>query len=176
MNKKILINIIGAIFIFLIGFIIHNLYDWFPNIFISIISPVNESIFEHIKLIFTSYIIWLIVKYFIYKNNNLEENNLILKEVITTLFSIILFLIIFLPIYNKFGENLFITLFIYFISITISQILNYFITIKKESRILDIIGVGIIIIFYIITTYLTYKPPINDFFLDPTNNSYGLNK
>ena len=98
MNKKILINIIGAIFIFLIGFIIHNLYDWFPNIFISIISPVNESIFEHIKLIFTSYIIWLIVKYFIYKNNNLEENNLILKEVITTLFSIILFLIIFLPI------------------------------------------------------------------------------
>jgi len=176
MNKKILINIIGAIFIFLIGFIIHNLYDWFPNILISIISPVNESIFEHIKLIFTSYIIWLIVKYFIYKNNNLEENNLILKEVITTLFSIILFLIIFLPIYNKFGENLFITLFIYFISITISQILNYFITIKKESRILDIIGVGIIIIFYIITTYLTYKPPINDFFLDPTNNSYGLNK
>ena len=176
MNKKILINIIGAIFIFLIGFIIHNLYDLFPNILISIISPVNESIFEHIKLIFTSYIIWLIVKYFIYKNNNLEENNLILKEVITTLFSIILFLIIFLPIYNKFGENLFITLFIYFISITISQILNYFITIKKESRILDIIGVGIIIIFYIITTYLTYKPPINDFFLDPTNNSYGLNK
>jgi len=176
MNKKILINIIGAIFIFLIGFIIHNLYDWFPNILINIISPVNESIFDHIKLIFTSYIIWLIVKYFIYKNNNLEENNLILKEVITTLFSIILFLIIFLPIYNKFGENLFITLFIYFISITISQILNYFITIKKESRILDIIGVGIIIIFYIITTYLTYKPPINDFFLDPTNNSYGLNK
>jgi len=176
MNKKILINIIGAIFIFLIGFIIHNLYDWFPNILISIISPVNESIFEHIKLIFTSYIIWLIVKYFIYKNNNLEENNLILKEVITTLFSIILFLIIFLPIYNKFGENLFITLFIYFISITISQILNYFITIKKESRILDIIGVGIIIIFYIIIIYLTYKPPINDFFLDPTNNSYGLNK
>ena len=32
------------------------------------------------------------------------------------------------------------------------------------------------IIIYITTTYLTYNPLINNFFLDPISNSYGLNK
>lgn len=176
MNKKLIINIIGTIFIFIIGFIIHNLYEWFPNILTGVFAPVNESIFEHIKMIFTSYIIWIVIKYFIYKKNDLIEKSFIFKELITTIFAIIIFLIIFLPIYNKFGENLPLTLFVYFISITASLIFNYFFAIKKESRILNIIGVISIILIYIITTYLTYNPIICDFFLDPTNNSYGLNK
>lgn len=176
MNKKIIINIIGTIFIFLIGFIIHNLYEWFPNTLTSIFAPVNESIFEHIKMIFTSYMIWILIKYFIFKKNNIKENSFVLKELLTTILSIIIFLAIFLPIYNKFGENLPLTLFIYFVSITISFIINYFFNIKKESRILNTIGVIGIIVIYIITTYLTYNPIICKFFLDPTNNSYGLNK
>ena len=176
LNKKLIINIIGTIFIFLIGFIIHNLYEWFPYGLTSIFAPVNESIFEHIKMIFTSYMIWIIVKHFILKKNNLKENSFVFKELLTTIFSIIIFLIIFLPIYNKFGENLSLTLLIYFISIALSFIFNYLINIKKESRTLNIIGVISIIIIYIITTYLTYNPIICNFFLDPTNNSYGLNK
>lgn len=170
------INILAVLFIFLIGFIIHNLYEWFPNIITLVISPVNESVFEHIKMIFSSYILWIIIKRYLYTKYNIPENNFILKEVLTALFNIGIFLLIFLPIYNAFGENLFITLFIYFISIVISQALNYFVKIKKESSILDIIGVLLIIVFYITTTYLTYNPIISEFFLDPKSNSYGLNK
>lgn len=176
MNKKAIINIIGTFFIFLIGFIIHNLYEWFPNVLTSIIAPVNESIFEHMKMIFTSYIMWLIIKIFIYKKYNIKENSFIFKELITTIFTIILFLIIFLPIYNKFGENLFLTLFIYFVSICASQIFNYIFNTKKESRVFNTIGLLSIIVIYAITTYLTYNPIICDFFLDSSNNSYGLNK
>ena len=59
MNKKI-INIIGVFFIFLLGFIIHSIYEWMPNGIIAIFVPVSESIFEHIKMIFTSFMIWII--------------------------------------------------------------------------------------------------------------------
>lgn len=176
MNKRILINFIGVIFIFFIGFIIHNLYDWFPNIITLIISPVNESIFEHLKMILSSYVIWIIIKYLIYKKCNLEKNSFFFKELLTVIFNIILFLSIFLPIYNAFGENLIITLLIYFISIIITSILNYFFKIKIESKLLNIIGIIFMIIIYITTTYLTYNPLINNFFLDPISNSYGLNK
>ncbi len=175
MNKKI-ITIISVIFIFLIGFIIHNLYEWCPNIVTLILSPVNESVFEHMKMIYTSYIIWIIVKYFILKKYNIKENNFLLKELLTFLFNIALFLTIYWPIYSKFGENMLVTLIIYLISIIISQVLNYFIEFKKDSNVLNIISLIVIFLIYAFTTYLTYNPPICKFFLDPTNNSYGLNK
>lgn len=164
------------IFIFLIGFIIHNLYEWCPNIVTLILSPVNESVFEHMKMIYTSYMIWIIIKYFILKKYNIKENNFLLKELLTFLFNIALFLTIYWPIYSKFGENMLVTLTIYLISIIISQVLNYFIEFKKDSNVLNIISLLVIFLIYAFTTYLTYNPPICKFFLDPTNNSYGLNK
>ena len=164
------------IFIFLIGFIIHNLYEWCPNIVTLILSPVNESVFEHMKMIYTSYIIWIIVKYFILKKYNIKENNFLLKELLTVLFNIARFRTIYWPIYSKFGENMLVTLTIYLVTIIISQILNYFIEFKKDSNVLNIISLIVIFLIYVFTTYLTYNPPICRFFLDPTNNSYGLNK
>lgn len=174
--KKKIIQIISILFIFLIGFIIHNLYEWCPNIVTLILSPVNESVFEHMKMIYTSYIIWIIIKYFILKKYNIKENNFLLKELLTFLFSITLFLTIYWPIYSKFGENMLVTLTIYLVTIIISQILNYFIEFKKDSNVLNIISLLVIFLIYAFTTYLTYNPPICKFFLDPTNNSYGLNK
>lgn len=174
--KKKIIQIISILFIFLIGFIIHNLYEWCPNIVTLILSPVNESVFEHMKMIYTSYIIWIIVKYFILKKYNIKENNFLLKELLTFLFNITLFLTIYWPIYSKFGENMLVTLTIYLVTIIISQILNYFIEFKKDSNVLNIISLIVIFLIYAFTTYLTYNPPICKLFLDPTNNSYGLNK
>lgn len=174
--KKKIIQIISMIFIFLIGFIIHNLYEWCPNIVTLILSPVNESVFEHMKMIYTSYIIWIIVKYFILKKYNIKENNFLLKELLTFLFNITLFLTIYWPIYSKFGENMLVTLTIYLVTIIISQVLNYFMEFKKDSNVLNIISLLVIFLIYAFTTYLTYNPPICKLFLDPTNNSYGLNK
>ena len=176
MMKKITTNIVAVIFIFLIGFVIHNLYEIFPNPISAIVFPVNESIFEHVKLIFSSYMLWILIKYFLYKKDNVIENNYLLKELLTLLFEIFLFLLVFIPVYKTFGENLFITLLIYFITILIAQIINYFILFKNDYKILKIISFIVIVLIYLIFLIWTYKPPINDFFIDPTNNSYGLNK
>lgn len=175
MNKKV-INIIGTLFIFLIGFIIHNLYKWFPSVLTLILSPVSESLFEHLKMILTSYMIWIIIKYLIFKKYNIHENNFLFKELLTTIIGISLFYLVYIPIYNATGENLLVTLFIYFFSISVTEIINYFINFKKDINWLKSLSIIVIILIYTITTYLTYKPPIIDFFLDPTNNSYGINK
>ncbi len=90
--------------------------------------------------------------------------------------NIIMFLIIYLPIYYNFGENLLITLLIYFLTILISNTINYFVRFKKDYKYLKVIGITLIILMYITTTYFTYNPLKNSFFIDPTNNSYGLNK
>ena len=175
-KNKIIINVIAAIFIFLIGFIVHGIFEWISFKLLAIFFPVNESIFEHIKMIFTSYIIYIIIKKIILKKLNIKENNFLFKELITTIFEIIIFLSAFLPLFYTHNENIMITLLVYFITIVISMIFNYFITFKNNYKILNILSFIVIIIIYIIFGHLTFKTPINDFFLDSTNNSYGLNK
>lgn len=175
MSKK-TINIIGIFIIFLLGFLVHGIYEWFPNILSIIFFPINESIFEHTKMIFTSYMIWIIIKYFILKRKNLIENNFLFKELITTFIEIVIFLIVYIPVHNNTIDSLTITLLIYFITIVISQIINYYITFKNDYKYLKILSIIVIVITYAVSTYLAYKPPINSFFIDSTNNSYGLNK
>ena len=48
--------IISSIILFGLGFIYHGVYDMVPSIITSIFFPVNESVFEHNKMILTSYI------------------------------------------------------------------------------------------------------------------------
>ena len=58
--KKILKN---TIIIYLICVIDHFLYTIIPNPITSIISPTNESIFQHLKMLFISSIIYSLINY-----------------------------------------------------------------------------------------------------------------
>ena len=52
--KKIIIN---SSIIFAMCFIFHFAYQVLPNFITSIISPVNESIYEHFKMLFMTTLI-----------------------------------------------------------------------------------------------------------------------
>ena len=64
MNKKFVI--INTILTFAIVFLVHNIYKWIPSV-ITTIFPVNESLFEHMKLIFISPVISSLSIYLFYK-------------------------------------------------------------------------------------------------------------
>lgn len=162
-------KIFSSILIFLISSIVHNLFDTFPNNITLIFSPINESIWEHMKMIFTSYMIFLIIKYIYYKIKDVNTSGIIFNEVVLSIINIIIFLIIYLPLYYLFGENLIVTLIIYFITILITRNFN----IRKG---LNLQGLVLIITIYSVFTYLSYNPLKLDIFRDPTNNTYGLNK
>lgn len=160
--------------IFAVSFLFHNMFTWFPNYFMTIF-PVNESLYEHLKLIYLSSIVSGFILYIIYFIKNKKINNFYISLFITTLLNILIFYAIFLPIYYRFGENMIVTLSVYFISIIISQIINYYlINREKDNRNLNIIGFILIIITYVLLMYFTYNPIGNDFFIDPKTNEYGF--
>lgn len=163
-------KIYSSIIIFLLSTLVHSLYDLFPNSITLIFSPINESIWEHMKLIFTSYILFMIIKLIYYKIKKINKKNTIFKELTLSIFNIIIFLIIYLPIYYIFGENLIVTLSIYYLTILLTR----FIKIKKDLNLS--LSLLIITIIYILFTYLSYNPILIDIFKDPLNNTYGLNK
>lgn len=170
MYKKI---ILSSFIIFILSTLFHSLYNYLPCFLTSIIVPVNESIFEHMKMIFTSYMFYLLIKILF---NKKHENNLISSFVIASLFNIVIFLIIYIPIYLLFGEKLVVTLILYFITILISNYLMYKIQNKKINSKINKYSVYIIPLVYIVFTLFTYFPLKNMLFLDPTSNTYGIIK
>ena len=48
----------------LAGTLLHFLYDWLPNPLTALIAPVNESVWEHLKLLFWPYLgaAWCLVR------------------------------------------------------------------------------------------------------------------
>lgn len=171
-NKKVLF--IETITIFLGMFLFHNIYNWFPNFLTASFFPVNESLFEHLKLMFTTQIIISLIIYLILKIKRIKFSNYLLGLLVSTIVTISLFFLIYLPIYNRFGENLFLTMSIYLITLIIGNIIFYLISKRKHEFLLNLISLVIISIIAVILIYFTFNPLKNDFFFDSIEEIYGI--
>ena len=61
-KKQIYIN---TFITFALCFLTHFLYDLFPNALTALLFPVNESIWEHMKMLYSTIILYGIIMYFI---------------------------------------------------------------------------------------------------------------
>ena len=173
MNLK-KVKVVGAIFVFLSCVGLHFLYEFLPNFFVSIFAPVNESIWEHMKLIFSSFVLYGVIEYLIIRKKVLFNNYLFQLFLVPTL-GIICYLVFFLPFYSIFGENIFISIGLLIVIIILEEILSFYILTSKKIRCGGLIGLIGIVLWYIVFGILTYNPPHNHLFLDITTNTYGIN-
>ena len=57
----------GMVFTFFFGVLLHFVYGWSRNsLLVAFIAPTNESLFEHLKLLMTPFLIWAMVEYAYY--------------------------------------------------------------------------------------------------------------
>lgn len=149
--------------IFGLSFITHNLYEINNNIIFKALFPINENIFQHLKMIFSTYMIVSCLEYLIM--NKRYKYNLLFSNVVSSISCILIFLIMFMPLYIIFSHNIIITLSLYFISIIISSYISFKIAnITTYNNNLRKISYFIIIISYIIFIFFTYFPLNNIFF------------
>lgn len=52
-KRQLILTFIAAV---LAGCVLHFVYGWFPSAVTALISPVNESLWEHVKLVFWPYL------------------------------------------------------------------------------------------------------------------------
>lgn len=174
-NNK-LIVIVNTIAIFFAMFLFSFMYEWFPNFLTAAIFPVNESLFEHLKLMFSSTMIVSLIVFFIFKLKHIKINNYFLGLFLSTLLQIVLYFIVYIPLYNHFGENLVIAMGLYLIVLIISEYSFYLIMTKiKNNDLYNAISTILLSISFFVLVYLTFNPRINDFFFDPIEEKYGIN-
>ena len=169
------IKIIAVLGIFLLSFISHFAYELFPNIIFSFIFPVNESIWEHMKIIFTSTLIYGIIDYLLLKKYKIKYNNFPFQLYFTSLIGIPIYLVIYLPLYKLLGENMVISISLLLLVYIITQIVSYNILKEKELKSLNIIAIPVILLSYLGFIYLTYNPPHTYIFYDTKENKYSIN-
>ena len=98
------------------------------------IFPVNESIWEHMKILFTSTLIYSLIEYILLKKYNITYNNLPFNTYFIPLMQIPLYLVIYIPLYKLLGESMFISITLMIIVYIIGQIVSYNILKEKELK------------------------------------------
>ena len=175
MNLK-KIKIISFFGVFALTFLFHFLYEWFPNTVFAVLFPVNESIWEHMKLLYSGFFFWSIVEYFFISIYDLRINNYILNTFIVMFTSIIVYLIGYLPLYNLLGENMIVSIGWLIIVIALYQVFSYYLLkLEKQDSPLNKASIVLIILGYVVFASLTFNPIRNYIFYDTHHNKYGIN-
>lgn len=165
------IKIINIILFFALSFLWHFMYDWFPNFLTSIFFPVNESIWEHMKIIFGVIVFGSLISLILMNKFHIKHNNFYVEIITKAVLGVLFYLIIFIPLYKWLDENMFISLML--ITYIFVEIIGYKILKLNEMNI-NILPIILIFLCYILFFLLTYYPPHNFIFFDEIKLIYGI--
>jgi len=177
MNNKIVrnIHIIGGIFTILFGSLLHFTFElsgyWKP---LAIISAVNESTWEHLKLAFWPTLIFAIIEYFIYGK---KYKNFIFGKTISLYAMPILISVIFWGYLKVINDSLIWDILDFVISVVIGYVISYFIIVsKKYFKVWKTISFFLLVIIIISFCLLTFFPMNLIIFKDPITGKFGIPK
>lgn len=169
------VKIINVIMFFALSFLWHFMYDWFPNSFTAIFFPVNESIWEHMKIIFGVITFGSLISLVIMNKFKIEYTNFYVEVVSKAVLGVVFYLLIFIPLYKWLGENMIISISLMLITYIFVEFVGYKILKLNEMNI-KILPIILLVLCYILFTLLTYYPRHNFLFFDETKLLYGIPK
>lgn len=173
MNIKKIRNyqIFSIIFTFIIGSLLHFTYNIFnQNAVVAIFSAINESTWEHLKLLFFPMLITTLIGWFYFRK---EAPNFLCSKTIGILVAMAFTVIFFYTYTGILGKNIaFIDLSSFFIATILGEFVAYLLIINKFkcNNFIAIITLAIIFVCFIIFTFNTPKIGI---FKDPLTKTYG---
>lgn len=169
------IKIINVVFLFLLSFLWHFMYDWFPNNIFALVFPVNESIWEHMKIIYYCLLLGSVLEFYLCKKNNIKINNFYIEAMVKSLLGVIFYLIVFIPLYLWLGESMVISIGLMLVTYIFMEFIGYKILVSEELNI-NILPVIIIVLGCIMFVILAFYPLHNFLFFDEVKFGYGILK
>ena len=152
--------------------LLHYLYKWFPNIIFSLFSPIDESVYQHFKNAFYSYLILTLIEYFIFRKKIQDKTKFFFSHMLSAVIIAWFIFILFLTFAMFYGERQFIVEIVY------AQIIVYLTAIsisifEQESKKLDFskrfrVLIIVLCIFLVVEfTVFTFNLPWHDVFANP---------
>ncbi len=166
----------GVLAITILGFLLHHVYDLTgASEIIGWFVPVNESVWEHLKLGYWSLVLFSVIEYF---QVRYRVNNYHLAKLAGLLAMEMTIIMIYYG-YNYFtGKDIFLLdISSYIIGAVVCQYLTYlFFRIRPFSNLINWISLAAGVAIGVLFGAVTYYPPHIGLFKDNNNNTYGINK
>lgn len=162
--------------LFLIGTFMHFLYDLSGgNVIVGLISAVNESVWEHSKMVLLPVICWWSFYYIIKgKEHNIDKKKWFTSALIALLTALISIPLLYYFYTEAFGvELLAVDISILFLALLFGQLLAFHF--YKYSKGINLyIPICIFILLILVFMIFTFYPPHIPFFRVNTTGQYGI--
>lgn len=188
-------QIFSAIFVMILGTLLHFTYDLSgQNKFIGLFSAVNESTWEHLKLLFFPMLLSILVGYFYFRNTedicnpklgsisgkyctncfSLSASSFVCAKTVGLIVSMVFTIVFFYTYTGILGKNIaFIDILSFYVSVILGEYVSYKLAIslfKCNSHIAFIVLALLTVCFFA----FTFKPLKIGLFKDPITGNYGI--
>lgn len=172
-RKFVKFQIFSTIFILILGTLLHFTFEFSNNtIIVASFSSVNESTWEHLKLVFFPMLITTIIGYFYFKK---DIPNFICIKTIEIIFSICFITIFFYTYTGIIGTNFAILdIGSFFICVFLGEFIVYKKVLSNKIFCNKIASFVILIFLLFVFITFTYFPPKINYFKDPVSGYYGI--
>lgn len=173
-------EILGIFLVILLGFLWHEIYDLLgKNLIVGMIAPVNESPWEHWKLVVFPMLIYAIIEY---KFTKYENDNFLFSKFIGILAAILVcfgLIALFELIFPNapFKTKMIVDIISFIIGIIAGQLTSYFIGCNLGTKFniklwyIAAFGITALVIIFI---FFTLNPPMLNYFRDSITGKYGI--
>jgi hypothetical protein len=174
MNRKLLAwELAGALFIIILGSMLHFTFKWSGNNqLVAIFSADNESVWEHLKLVFWPTLLWGLIEFLSLRG---KANNFVFAKTAEVYLMIALIPAIFYTYTALIGESLAIDIGSFMVVAVIGQLFSYkLLTVRQLPRWVTWVSLGFFALLLVLFVVFTFYPPQFQLFLDPETGTYGI--
>jgi len=149
---------------------LHFAYEWSGDHFlVSLIAPVNESIWEHLKMIYWPTLLWWVIGYAVYRSRKKLSGIRWFQAMAMSIISSMMFIVVWYYTWSgAFGIEASLVNYSSMIGVIIGQLLAIHVyRVVKPRWIYFIPGVLIVLALGFMSGYFTYYPPSFPMFVSP---------
>lgn len=171
----------GVLFIILVGALLHFVFDfsggWKP---LGIISAVNESVWEHLKLTFWPAISWTVIEFLFVRRpaKNTGSNFLFAKAIGVCTMPLVIVAIFYSYTAFTVDSILAVDLTSFVVAVVLGQTVSYKIWCSslRLSMVFSLVGMALLVIGVVLFAVFTFYQPATSVFQDPLTGGYGILK
>ena len=173
------LSIAGAIFALILGTLLHFTYHWSGNnIIVGLFSPINESVWEHLKIVVVPLLLFAFVDYYYLRGKVTNYCFALAKEVGIASVVIVGGFYIYTAILGT--DYLLVDIGLFVLAIVLAKWGGYIFLSGRfksyEFKGINAISVVFLVVYLALIVYFTFSPPRLGVFKDPETGTYGINK
>jgi hypothetical protein len=168
-------ELVGMVFIILLGSMLHFTFELSGgSLLVGVFSAVNESVWEHLKLVFWPALLFMFIEYMLLRKRTIS--NFALAKTAGVYLAIVIIPAIFYSYTAITGESIFLMdISTFVVAVIVGQLLSYrVLAYGKLSEGYDRISLVLLVLLGFAFVLFTFYPPLLIVFRDPVTGRYGI--